>query len=188
MPQRAQRPRRRLPGPGLAAFAHSPDNRRVTRLKEEVDIDAPAERVWAVVQEDATNAPKWTSYVARIEQLDKKPPGKGTRYRYHLELPGGIKEQLEVEQSVYNKPKRCAGTFIRGPLKGTWSYTYREKDGTTHVVYEMDYELSGLLRFAGGLLAGQYAAGIRSNMAALKKYVESGKGPKGSKAIKPSTS
>lgn len=180
MAQRTQRPGRRRPGLGLAAFFHqySADNRRVPRLKEEVDIDAPAERVWAVVQEDATNAPKWSRHVARIEKLDKNPPGKGTRYRYHLDLPGGLKETLEVEQSVYNKPKRCAGTFIRGPLKGTWSYTYREKDGTTHVVYEMDYELAGLLRFAGGLLAGQYAQGIRSNMAALKKYVESGKGPK----------
>ncbi len=188
MAQRPQRPGRRRPGPGLAACFHSADNRRVTRLKEEVDIDAPAERVWAVVQEDVTNAPRWTSYVAKIEKLDKNPPGKGTRYRYHLDLPGGIKEQLEVEQSVYTKPKRCAGTFVRGPLKGTWSYTYRERGGTTHVVYEMDYELSGLLRFAGGLLAGQYAAGIRSNMAALKKYIESGKGPKGSKAAKMSKS
>ena len=57
-------------------------------------------------------------------------------------------------------------------------------DGRTHVIYEMDFELTGLLRFAGGLLAGQYADGIRQNMAALKKYIESGKGPKGSKAAK----
>jgi hypothetical protein len=42
----------------------------------------------------------------------------------------------------------------------------------------MDYELGGLLRFAGGLLERQYAEGIRKNMQALKKYVESGKGPK----------
>jgi uncharacterized membrane protein len=156
----------------------------VIKLREEVDIDAPAERVWAVVQEDATNAPKWSSHVAKIEKLDKEPPGKGTRYRYHLALPGGIKETLEVEQSVYNKPKKCAGKFTRGPVKGTWSYTYAEKDGWTHVVYEMDYELGGLLRFAGGLLAGQYAEGIRHNMAGLKKYIESGKGPKVSKAAK----
>ncbi len=145
-----------------------------------VDIDAPALRVWAVVQEDTTNAPKWTSHVARIDKLDKQPPGKGTRYRYHLNLPGGMKETLEVEQSVYNKPKKCAGRFVRGPLKGTWSYTYTEKANATHLVYEMDYELGGLLRFAGGLLARQYAAGIRDNMAALKRYVESGKGPKAS--------
>ena len=156
----------------------------MTRIKEEVEINAPAERVWAVVQEDATNAPKWSSHVAKIEKLDDGPPGKGTRYRYHLDLPGGIKETLEVQQSVYNKPKRCAGKFIRGPLNGTWSYTYTEKEGWTHVVYEMDYELGGLLRFTGGLLAGQYAAGIRRNMSALKKYVESGKGPRGTKGTK----
>jgi hypothetical protein len=42
----------------------------------------------------------------------------------------------------------------------------------------MDYEMGGFLRFAGGLLAGQYAAGIRQNMERLKKYVESGKVPK----------
>lgn len=171
MPQRAEH---------LVLF----DNRRVTRIRETVDIEAPATRVWAVVQEDAVNAPKWSTNVARIEKLDPGPPGKGTRYRYHLDLPGGIKETLEVEQTVYTKPKKCAGRFSRGPLKGTWSYSYTEKDGITHVVYEMDYELGGLLRFAGGLLAGRYAEGIRNNMRRLKKYVESGKGPKVAKTSK----
>lgn len=151
----------------------------MAKLRETVDIDAPASRVWAVVQEDVKNVPRWSSQVAQVEQLDSNPPGKGTRYRYYLSLPGGIKVTLEVEQTTYVKPKRCAGKFIRGPLKGTWSYAYSETTAGTHVVYEMDYQLTGLLRFAGGLLAGQYAEGIRSNMAALKKYIESGKGPKG---------
>ena len=151
----------------------------MTRLREEVDIQAPAVRVWAVVQEDVVHAPKWSSYLAKVEKLDHEPPGKGTRYRYHLDLPGGFKETLEVEQAVWQRPKRCAGKFIRGPLKGTWSYTYSErKDGATHVVYEMDFELTGLLRFTGGLLTKQYAEGIRKNMVALKKYIEAGKGPR----------
>jgi uncharacterized membrane protein len=150
----------------------------MAKLRETVDIDAPAARVWAVVQEDVKGVPKWSSQVAKVEQLDSKPPGKGTRYRYHLSLPGGIRETLEVEQSTYVKPKRCAGKFIRGPLKGTWSYTYSETKSGTHVVYEMDYEMTGFLRFAGGLLSGQYAEGVRTNMAALKKYIESGKGTK----------
>ena len=150
----------------------------MAKLRETVDIDAPPSRVWAVVQEDVRGVPKWSSQVERVEQLDSKPPGKGTRYRYHLNLPGGFKETLEVEQTTWLKPKRCAGKFIRGPLKGTWSYAYTETKSGTHVVYEMDYALGGLLRFAGSLLAGQYAEGIRSNMAALKTYIESGKGPK----------
>lgn len=149
------------------------------KLHEVVDIAAPAERVWAVVAEDVINATKWTTNLDKVEKLDHGPPGKGTRYRYHLNLPGGRKEKVEVEQTVYTKPKKCAGKFISGPLKGTWAYTYTErKDGTTRLVYEMDYEMGGFLRFAGGLLAGQYAAGIRQNMERLKKYVESGKPPK----------
>ena len=150
----------------------------MAKLRETVDIDAPATRVWAVVQEDVKNVPKWSSHVAKVEQLDRNPPGKGTRYRYHLNLPGGLKETLEVEQTTFVKPKRCAGKFIKGPLNGTWSYAYTETKAGTRVVYEMDYSLGGLLRFAGPLLAGQYAQGIRGNMAALKKYIESGKGPK----------
>jgi uncharacterized membrane protein len=150
----------------------------MAKLRETVDIDAPPSRVWAVVQEDVANAPKWSRQIAKVEKLDRQPPGKGTRYRYHLDLPGGFKETLEVEQTIYTKPKRCAGKFISGPLKGTWSYTYSETKAGTRVVYEMDYELGGLLRLAGRLLAGQYAEGIRGNMVALKKYVESGKGPK----------
>ena len=148
------------------------------KIRETVDIEAPPSRVWAVVQEDAVNAPRWSTNLARIEKLDGDPPGKGTRYRYHLDLPGGIKETLEVEQTTYAKPKHCSGKFIKGPLKGTWSYTYTERKDGTHVVYEMDYELAGLLRFAGGLLSRQYAQGIKSNLLRLKKYVESGKGPK----------
>jgi len=158
---------------------HSCDHRSVAKIHESLDIDAPVERVWAVVAEDVTNAPKWTSSLEKAEKLDEGPPGKGTRYRYHLTLPGGHKERIEVEQDVYNKPKKCAGRFIKGPVKGTWSYTYaQKKDGSTRLTYEMDYELAGLLRFAGGLLGPQYAAGIRKTMESLKKYVESGKGPK----------
>lgn len=153
----------------------------MARIREQVDIDAPPERVWAVVAEDVKNAPKWTTYLDRVDKLDAEPPGKGTRYRYHLDLPG-TRVTLEVEQDVYQKPKRCAGRFIKGPLKGTWTYTYSlRKDGTTRLTYEMEYELTGLLRFAGGLLGPQYAAGIHKNMESLKRYVESGKGPKAKK-------
>jgi uncharacterized membrane protein len=153
----------------------------VATIREEVEIDAPAERVWAVVAEDVKNAPKWTTNLDQVEKLDEGPPGKGTRYRYHLDV-GGQKVQLVVEQDVWSKPKKCSGRFVKGPLNGTWAYTYTQrKDGSTRLVYEMDYQLGGLLRFATGVLGPQYAAGIRKSMQSLKKYVESGKGPKPAK-------
>lgn len=172
MPQRSEH------RPGWR-FLHQWDHGSVAVVRETIDVDAPPERVWAVVAEDVKNAPKWTTNLEKVAKLDEGPPGMGTRYRYHLSLPGSQKVQLEVEQDVYNKPRRCAGRFIKGPLKGTWSYIYvQKKDGSTRLTYEMDYELGGLLRFAGGLLGPQYAAGIRKNMESLKKYIESGKGPK----------
>lgn len=135
--------------------------------------------MWAVVAEDVKNAPKWASNLERVDKLDDGPPGPGTRYRYHLVLPGGHKELIEVEQKTWNKPKRCAGDFIKGPLKGTWAYTYTEhKDGTTRLTYEMDFELTGMLRFATGLFSRQYAEGIRHNFERLDRYIASGKGPK----------
>ena len=147
-------------------------------IREVVVIEAPAERVWAVVAEDVRNAPKWTTNLDRVEKLDAGPPGKGTRYRYHLDV-GGQKVVLEVEQDVWSKPKKCAGRFVKGPLNGTWSYTYTARtDGSTRLLYEMDYQLGGLLRIATGVLGPQYAAGIRKNMQSLKQYVESGKGPR----------
>ncbi len=151
----------------------------MAKLRESVDIEAPPSRVWAVVAEDVEHAPKWTTNMDRVEKLDDGPPGKGTRYRYHLSLPGGHKEKIEVEQTVWTRPKRCAGDFVKGPVKGKWSYTYAErKGGSTRLTYEMDFELGGMLRFATGLFNKQYAEGIRDNLERLKKYIESGKGPK----------
>ena len=140
------------------------------KLHEVVDVEALAERVWAVVAEDVTNAPNWTTNLDKVEKLDDGPPGKGTRYRYHLNLPGGHKEKVEVEQTVYTKPKKVAGKFIKGPLKGTWAYTYAQrKDGSTRLVYEMDYEMGGFLRFAGGLLACAAASDSRGQGSARPK-------------------
>src|SRR3989442_8104697 len=128
------------------------DDRTVAKIRELVEIKAPPERVWAVVAEDVTNAPKWTSNLEKVEKLDDGPPGKGTRYRYHLDI-AGHKERLEVEQATYTNPQKCARPFIKSPLKGTRTNTDKHlDDGSTRLVYEMDYELTGMLRLPAGLL------------------------------------
>lgn len=147
----------------------------MTKIREEITIAAPADRVWSVVHEDLANAPRWTSNLRRavvVEEDDQRRV-----LRYDLQLPAW-QGSLELEEEVWEPASECAGSFIDGPLKGTWSYRYSERAGKTKLVYEMDYELGGMLRFLSGVLAGQYAAGIRETMGALKVYVEAGKGPK----------
>jgi uncharacterized membrane protein len=147
----------------------------MTRIREEVTIRAPAAPVWSAVHVDLENVPRWASYVKRAEALDGRP-GKNWRVRYHLQLPAGFEGSLTLLHTIWDPPRRCAGRFDGGPLKGDWSYTYSEQAGSTRLVYEMDYQLAGLLRFAGGMLSSQYAEGIRKAMASLKSYLEEGDG------------
>jgi hypothetical protein len=128
------------------------------------------------VHEDLKHATRWTDHLKKVEIVGGGKPERGTKVRYHLELPGD--PVLEVLHKSWQPGKKCAGIFTDGPLKGTWSYTYRERDGVTSLTYEMDYELGGVLRFLGGAFKKAYEDGIRRNMKSLKKYVESGKGPK----------
>ena len=150
--------------------------------RESVEIEAPAERVWAVVHEDFKNAPRWSHNLARAEVLTPGPTRKGTLLRYHLKTPGG-EQVTEVEHTVYNPFKTCAGRMVEGPLKGTWKYSYTEKDGVTRLTYQMDYEPNGFaVRLFFGVIERQLPTDLRKTMESLKRYVESGKGPRASKA------
>ncbi len=125
------------------------------------------------MHEDLDEVPRWAAYLRRASALDG-PPSRGARVKYELELPGGLRTDLILEYTDWDRPRRAVGRFGDGPLNGTWSYTFVEREGRTDLLYEMDYELRGLLRFAGGALKGQYADGIRRGMAMLKEYVEEG--------------
>jgi uncharacterized membrane protein len=146
-------------------------------VKESVQIEAPAERVWAVVSEDFKNATKWTSGLDKAELLTDGPTGRGTRLRYTIRTPAGA-NAMEVEHDVYDKPKVTSGRIIKGPVKGTWKYAYSEKGGVTTVTYSMDYEAASfLMKPFMGVIERQLPADVRKTLLALKKYVESGKGP-----------
>lgn len=142
----------------------------MAHLEARETVQAPAERVWTAVHEDLDAAPKWAGYLKQAVLLDGDRPGPGRRVRYDLDLPGGI--SLTLRPTVWDRPHRCQGEFVDSPLDGTWSYTYTESGGATDVVYVMDYRMRGVLRFAGGLLAGRYEEGLREGMRLLKQYVE----------------
>jgi uncharacterized protein YndB with AHSA1/START domain len=143
----------------------------MTRIREEVTIRAPADEVWNAVHVDLENLPRWAGYVKSAQALEGRP-GENWRVRYELALPGGFTGAMVLLHTEWDPPRRCAGRFDGGPLQGDWSYTYSEQAGATHLVYEMDYDLTGVLRFAGGMLRNQYAEGIRQAMDSLKRYLE----------------
>jgi uncharacterized membrane protein len=151
----------------------------VAKVRETVEIDAPIEKVWAVVHEDFKNAKKWTSSLDHIDELTDGPLGKGTELRYTITTGAG-KQQLDVEHTTVTPGKTVAGKFIKGPIKGSWKYSYAEKDGGTKLTYTMEYEPNGFAaRLFFGVIEKQVPNDLKRTLASLKKYIESGKGPKG---------
>jgi uncharacterized membrane protein len=154
----------------------------VASVRESVEIEAPAERVWAVVHEDFKNAPRWSHNLKKAEVLTPGPTRKGTILRYHLDTPGG-EQVTEIEHLVYNPFKVCSGSIIEGALRGKWKYTYSERDGVTRLTYQMDFQPNGFTaRLFFGVIERQIPVDMRKTLQTLKRYIESGKGPKGSKA------
>lgn len=147
-------------------------------VRETVEIEAPVDRIWAVVHEDFKNATKWTRSLERVEVLTDGPTEKGTELRYVINTPGG-KQELVVEHTTVTPGRAVAGKFIKGPVKGQWKYAYSHRDGITKVTYTMDYEPNGFAaRLFFGVIEKQIPVDVRATLAGLKKYVESGKGPK----------
>jgi uncharacterized protein YndB with AHSA1/START domain len=141
------------------------------RIREDVSIRVPPARVWRAVHEDLEAAPRWAGYLRSARSLGGRP-GPGWRVRYELELPGGFRADLVLQYTAWEPPRRADGRFADGPLGGAWSYSYAAEGAGTRLSYEMDYELRGLLRVAGGLLRSQYEEGIRRGMAMLKEHLE----------------
>jgi uncharacterized membrane protein len=142
-------------------------------VRETVSIAAPADRVWHVVHEDVRNFTKWTTNVKRVQKVSPGPPGEGAIYRYVLDTPAG-EHVLEIEHLEWRRPRRCAGEYIRGPVTGTWSYSYSERDGQTRLTYVSDFRLTGVLRLMTAAFLPHYRNGVRDNLRNLKRYVEEG--------------
>ena len=140
-------------------------------VRESISVAAPAERVWHAVHEDVRNFTRWTTNVKRVQMVSPGPPGEGAVYRYTLETPAGD-QVLEIEHTEWRKPKHCAGDYVRGPVTGTWSYSYSEREGRTRVTYVSEFRLTGVLRLMTGAFLPHYRDGVRQNLRQLKEYLE----------------
>lgn len=84
------------------------------RIEAEIAIDAPLERVWAILV-DVAAYPEWNPFVPRVE-TDGDPTSIGTRMRFLVRWSnGGVARSVE-EVTACEPP--ASGAAL-------WSYAYR---------------------------------------------------------------
>jgi hypothetical protein len=142
---------------------------RVRELRKEIEIDAPPERVWAVVTDFAAY-PEWNPFIRRISgELHE-----GARLEVRIEPPGGRAMTFKptVRAVEANRELRWLGRLLLPRVfDGEHSLRIERLDGGRSRFVQSE-RFSGLLV---GLVKGALAkteAGFEQMNAALKARVE----------------
>jgi uncharacterized membrane protein len=144
----------------------------VHRIRERIEIDAPVEAVWKVVHRDIAKVPRWSKNLLRTEVVGGGSLRVGSELLYVVKLPGGLTHDLHLKVLEYDELRRCSGSMEASSMSGTFRWTYRARGDVTVVTYETDVTVTGMLRFAGRIVVDQVRRDVRSNVEALKEYVE----------------
>ena len=147
-------------------------------VREEIEIAAPAERIWAVVHQDIANVPKWARSFTRTEVVGGGSVQEGSELRYLARLPVGGTAELRMVVEHYDEFTRCSGTLHAAAMSGRWDWHYIERNGVTSVRYETRVQVASLFRLLAGAVEGRIRRDVRDDLRELKRYVESGKGPR----------
>lgn len=141
------------------------------------EIDAPLDRVWAVV-EDVLSAPEWQGGLVAITALERDPEGRPTL----VESESDVKvRHVKTQVRFSYEPPRLAWTQEKGDLKSVeGSWMLEDLGERTRATYTLDADPGRVL---GMLIRGPVEAAVRamlvnSRPGELKERVE-GEGSQG---------
>lgn len=138
------------------------------------EIDAPLDRVWALV-EDVLSAPDWQGGLVAASALERDDEGRPTLVETESDVKvRHVKTQVRFS---YHPPTRLAWTQEKGDLKsveGSWTLEDLG-DGRTRATYLLDADPGRVL---GMLMRGPVEAAVRAMLVdsrpdELKRAVES---------------
>ncbi|MGA9857822.1 MAG: SRPBCC family protein, partial [Solirubrobacteraceae bacterium] len=116
----------------------------------DAEISAQIDEVWAVVQ-DVLAAPQWQSGLETVTALEHDADGRPTLVDSESDIKvRRVRSRVRIR---YERPTRLTWTQERGDLKAVKAVWEFEDlgDGRTHVRYQLDADLGGLL---GRLIRG----------------------------------
>lgn len=150
------------------------DGRRFRgRIRAAVLVDAPAERIWAILS-DCESAPEYLDSVESCELVETLDEGQAQVFRQRAKLRWFIPSFEHEFRLDYEPYDRMRVTRVSGPfrqLDGVW-WLVPEASGQTRVVYRLDIEPGPLIpRF---LLSRPLRRDILNAMRAVRERAEAG--------------
>ena len=142
------------------------------RVESSIDIQAPAERVFAYVA-DIARQPEWIGAVSAVSDISGTPVEQGTTFRLSLALMG---KTAEADQEVTRfEPNRVfAQSTTSGPSPTEITITLSESGGVTTVHNVTEADISSLGRLAGPIVVRTIRRQLDTDLQTLKSVLERG--------------
>jgi demethylmenaquinone methyltransferase/2-methoxy-6-polyprenyl-1,4-benzoquinol methylase len=140
------------------------------RIEAEVEIEAPAERVWAVLTDFAAY-PWWNPFMAEVHGEARV----GATLRARLEAPGAPRLHARLRVTKVERPRELRWTGTRGLVRGERVITITPV-GDGRVRFAQHTDFAGLLARLLGLL-DRYEPAMAAMNAALKARAEAPEAP-----------
>ena len=139
------------------------------------EIDAPLERVWALV-EDVEKAPEWQGGLKRLEALERDDDGRATLCE--SESDAKVRSVKSIVRFTYDGPTTLTWRQEKGELKsvdGSWRLEDLGGD-RTRATYDLEVDLGRML---GMVIRGPLVDLLRGMLVSarageLKKAIEEG--------------
>ncbi len=137
------------------------------------EIDAPLERVWALV-EDVENAPEWQGGLKAMHALERDADGRATLCESHSDAK--VRTIKSNVRFAYDGPTRLSWSQEKGELKsvdGSWELEDLGED-RTRATYALEVDLGRVLGLVirGPLVDVLRAMLINARAGELKKRME----------------
>jgi uncharacterized membrane protein len=142
----------------------------ITSIQHAIDVDVPvrvAYNQWTQFED----FPQFMDSVIEVEQLTADTT------RWVTEV-NGVKREFVAEITEQTPDQRVAWGTVEGPRLGGVVTFHELDDGTTRVMYQMDFEPSGLVESAGAA-TGVVKRTVTDDLERFKKFIEARDEPTG---------
>ncbi len=142
----------------------------ISSIQHSLDVDVPvrvAYNQWTQFED----FPQFMDSVIEVEQLTADTT------RWVTEV-NGVRREFVAQITEQTPDQRVAWTTMDGPRQGGVVTFHDLDDGTTRVMYQMDFEPSGLVESAGAV-TGVLERTVTNDLERFKKFIEARGAPTG---------